>query len=53
MNEVPITEIKTIRAWMREQMYDLHTEWTYGNEHDAMLAAYDFLGGLLPDEEEE
>ena len=35
-------------AQMREQMYgDTVTEWTYGNEHDRMSGAADFLGGLL------
>lgn len=33
---------------MREQMYgDVTTEWTYGNEHDRMYEAADFLRGLL------
>ncbi|WP_300913558.1 hypothetical protein [Faecalibaculum rodentium] len=37
--------------WMREQMYgDTVTEWTYGNEHDRMSKAADFLSGLLSHE---
>ena len=36
---------------MREQMYgDTVTEWTYGNEHDRMSEAADFLSGLLSHE---
>ena len=44
----PINEIQTLLDWMREQMYgDTVTEWTYGNEHDRMSEAADFLSGLL------
>ena len=39
---------------MREQMYgDTVTEWTYGNEHDRMSEAADFLSGLLSREDGE
>ena len=44
----PKDEIQTLLDWMREQMYgDVTTEWTYGNEHDRMSEAADFLSGLL------
>lgn len=39
----PTKEIKAVIAWMQNQMYDERTEWTYGNEHDRMRTAYDFL----------
>lgn len=43
----PMTEAQAVLAWMNEQMYgDTHTEWTYGNEHDRMREAADFLQGL-------
>ena len=48
MMDFPKDEIQTLLAWMREQMYgDTVTEWTYGNEHDRMSEAADFLSGLL------
>lgn len=44
----PKNEAQALLAWMREQMYgDVTTEWTYGNEHDPMSEAADFLDGLL------
>ena len=46
--DFPKNEVQTLLDWMREQMYgDTVTEWTYGNEHDRMSEAADFLGGLL------
>ena len=48
MMDFPKDEVQTLLAWMREQMYgDTMTEWTYGNEHDRMSEAADFLSGLL------
>ena len=48
MMDFPKDEIQTLLAWMWEQMYgDTVTEWTYGNEHDRMSEAADFLSGLL------
>ncbi len=48
MMDFPKDEIQTLLAWMREQMHgDTVTEWTYGNEHDRMSEAADFLSGLL------
>ena len=48
MMDFPKDEIQTLLVWMREQMYgDTVTEWTYGNEHDRMSEAADFLSGLL------
>lgn len=44
----PKNEAQVLLDWMRGQMYgDTVTEWTYGNEHDRMSGAADFLGGLL------
>ncbi len=46
--DFPKNEMKALLDWMREQMYsDTVTEWTYGNAHDCMSEAADFLGGLL------
>lgn len=46
--DFPKNEVQTLLEWMREQMYgDIVTEWNYGNEHDRMSEAADFLGGLL------
>ncbi len=46
--DFPKDEIQTLLAWMREQMYGgTVTEWTYGNEHDRMSEAADFLSGLF------
>lgn len=46
--DFPKIEVQTVLAWMREQMYgEVTTEWTYGNEHDRMYEAADFLRGLL------
>ena len=46
--DFPKNEAQAVLAWMREQMYgDVTTEWTYGNEHDRMYEAADFLRGLL------
>lgn len=46
--DFPKNETKALLDWMREQMYgDTVTEWTYGNEHDRMSEAADFLIGLL------
>ena len=51
MMDFPKDEVQTLLAWMREQMYgDTVTEWTYGNEHDRMSEAADFLSGLLSQE---
>lgn len=52
MMDFPKDEVQTLLAWMREQMYgDTMTEWTYGNEHDRMSEAADFLSGLLSRED--
>ena len=49
--DFPKNEIQALLDWMREQMYgDTVTEWTYGNEHDRMSKAADFLSGLLSHE---
>lgn len=49
--DFPKNETKVLLDWMREQMYgDTVTEWTYGNEHDRMSEAADFLSGLLSHE---
>lgn len=49
--DFPKNEAQTLLDWMRGQMYgDTVTEWTYGNEHDRMSEAADFLGGLLSHE---
>lgn len=46
--DFPKNEAQTLLEWMREQMYgDTVTEWTYGNGHDRMSEAADFLSGLL------
>ena len=46
--DFPEKEAQALLDWMREQMYgDTVTEWTYGNEHDRMSEAADFLSGLL------
>ena len=46
--DFPKKETQALLEWMRGQMYgDTVTEWTYGNEHDRMSGAADFLGGLL------
>lgn len=46
--DFPKNETKVLLDWMREQMYgDTVTEWTYGNEHDRMSEAADFLSDLL------
>lgn len=46
--DFPKSEVQTVLAWMREQMYGkVTTEWTYGNEHDRMYEAVDFLRTLL------
>ena len=50
--DFPKDEVLTLLAWMLEQMYgDTVTEWTYGNEHDRMSEAADFLSGLLSRED--
>lgn len=49
--DFPKNEVQTLLDWMRGQMYgDTVTEWTYGNEHDRMSEAADFLSGLLSHE---
>ena len=49
--DFPKNEVQTLLEWMRGQMYgDTVTEWTYGNEHDRMSKAADFLSGLLSHE---
>jgi hypothetical protein len=46
--DFPKKETQALLEWMRGQMYgDTVTEWTYGNEHDRMSEAADFLSGLL------
>ena len=46
--DFPKKETQALLEWMRGQMYgDTVTEWTYGNEHDRMSEATDFLSGLL------
>lgn len=46
--DFPKSEVQTVLVWMREQMYgEVTTEWTYGNEHDRMSEAADFLNELL------
>ena len=46
--DFPKKETQALLEWMRGQMYgDTVTEWTYGNEHDRMSEAADFLRGLL------
>ena len=50
--DFPKKETQALLDWMREQMYgNTVTEWTYGNEHDHMNEAADFLGGLLSRED--
>lgn len=40
--------IRTVCNWMWAQMYGPQaTEWTYGDGHDKMAEAYDFLQMLL------
>ena len=49
--DFPKNEAQVLLDWMRGQMYgDTVTEWTYGNEHDRMSEAADFLSGLLSHE---
>ena len=49
--DFPKNETQVLLDWMRGQMYgDTVTEWTYGNEHDRMSEAADFLSGLLSHE---
>ena len=49
--DFPKNEAQVLLDWMRGQMYgDTVTEWTYGNEHDRMSKAADFLSGLLSHE---
>lgn len=44
----PEAEARVLVDWMREQMYgSTPTEWTYGDEHDAMEEAEGFLNMLL------
>lgn len=46
--DFPKNEVQAVLAWMQEQMYgEITTEWTYGNEHDRMYEAADFLRNLL------
>ena len=46
--DFPKNEAQVLLDWMRGQMYgDTVTEWTYGNGHDRMSEAADFLSGLL------
>lgn len=46
--DFPKNEAQVLLDWMRGQMYgDTVTEWTYGNEHDRMSEAADFLSNLL------
>ncbi|WP_160635517.1 hypothetical protein [Pseudoflavonifractor sp. 60] len=46
--DFPKNEAQALLDWMREKMYgDTVIEWTYGNEHDRMSEAADFLSGLL------
>lgn len=48
----PTKEIKSVIAWMQNQMYDGHTEWACGNKHDAMREVCDFLERLARAEED-
>lgn len=45
--------IHTVKDWMIEQMYGRHTVWTYGNGHDKMREACDFLMQLCIDDNNE
>ena len=46
--DFPKSEVQSVVVWMREHMYgEVTTEWTYGNEHDRMSEAADFLNELL------
>lgn len=46
--DFPKNEAQALLDWMRGQMYgNTVTEWTYGNEHDCMSEASDFLSSLL------
>ena len=50
--DFPKNEAQVLLDWMRGQMYgDTVTEWTYGNGHDSMSEAADFLSGLLSRED--
>lgn len=50
--DFPKKETQALLDWMREQMYgNTVTEWTYGNEHDHMSEATDFLNSLLSRED--
>ena len=52
--DFPKNEAQVLLDWMRGQMYgDTVTEWTYGNAHDRMSEAADFLSGLLSREDGE
>jgi len=52
--DFPKKETQALLDWMREQMYgNTVTEWTYGNGHDRMSEAADFLSGLLSREDGE
>ncbi len=42
--DFPKDEAQALLDWMRG---DTVTEWTYGNEHNRMSGAADFLSGLL------
>ena len=44
----PEAAARALYEWMHEQMCGpVHTEWTYGNEHDEMDEAASFIGMLL------
>ena len=43
--------IRTVVRWMNKVMYEEHTEWTYGDEHDRMSDAFGLLKYLLEKEE--
>ena len=44
----PEAAARALYEWMHEQMCGpVHTEWTYGNEHDAMDEAASFIDMLL------
>ena len=52
--DFPKNEAQVLLDWMRGQMYgDTVTECTYGNGHDRMSEAADFLSGLLSREDGE
>ena len=39
--------LKTVKKFMNDAMYERHTEYTYGNEHDRMRDCCDFIQHLI------